>query len=272
MGLLSEWSKAADQWNPGSAPYILGDDVGWLKSDDIVTYHSWDEARQAPDFYGPDRKKDKRLHLGLLPVPFMGDLLNASIYVLMTNPGVTRDDYREYERPAFRRALLANLKQERLDGFLPFPYLDPQFDWHDGFKYWDKGRGLGKSIRELARVRGISEPEARTALGRKLAVIQVVPYHSANGPNDSKSLNSWPSVRLAGGFVRDTVVQRVRARESIVIAIRRVRSWDQYLPTDLSEEQGVMRSASAGEARSASLGPKSRWGGAILRHLRDTAW
>ena len=94
MGLLSEWSKAADQWNPGSAPYMLGDDVGWLKSDDIVTYHSWDEARQAPDFYGPDRKKDKRLHLGLLPVPFMGDLLNASIYVLMTNPGVTRDDYR----------------------------------------------------------------------------------------------------------------------------------------------------------------------------------
>ena len=42
MGLLSEWSKAADQWNPGSAPYMLGDDVGWLKSDDIVTYHSWD--------------------------------------------------------------------------------------------------------------------------------------------------------------------------------------------------------------------------------------
>ena len=105
----------------------------------------------------------------------------------------------------------------------------------------------------------------------KLAVIQMVPYHSANGPNDSKSLNSWPSVRLAGEFLRDTVVPRVRAREAIVIAIRRVRSWDQYLPTDLSVEQGVMRSASAGEARSASLGPKSRWGRAILRQLRGTS-
>ena len=269
MGLLGEWSRASDQWNSGSVPYMLGADAEWLKSYSTVTYRSWDEARQAPDFYSRDKSKDKRLHLGLLPVPFMGDLLNASVYVLMTNPGVTRKDYREHERPAFRRALLANLKQECLDGVLPFPYLDPQFDWHDGFEYWDVKRGLGKTIRELAMVRGMSEPEARTMLCGKLAVIQMVPYHSATGPDDSKWLNSWPSVRLAGEFVRDTVVHRVRVGEAIVIAMRRPRFWGQYLPTDLSEEQGVMRSANAGEARSASLGPESRGGRAVLRHLGE---
>ena len=161
MGLLREWSEAADQWNPGVAPFVLGADADLLKSYSSVMYRSWGEAMRASDFYVPDKGRDRRLHLGLIPIPFMGDLLNASIYVLMTNPGVTRDDYREYERPAFRRALLANLKQERLDGFLPFPYLDPQFDWHDGFKYWDKEHGLERTIGELARVRGMSEPEGR---------------------------------------------------------------------------------------------------------------
>ena len=269
MGLLGEWSRAAGQWDPVSTHYVLGADAECLKYYGSVTYRSWDEARQAPDFFIPNKGGDKRFHLGLLPVPFLGDLLNASIYVLMANPGVTPDDYREHEEPAFRRALLANLKQERLDGVLPFLYLDPQFHWHDGFEYWDKK--LGKTIRELSRVRGITEPEARAVLCGKLAVIQMFPYHSANGPGYSKRLNSWPSVRLAGEFVRDTVVPRVRAGEAIVIAIRRYneKNWGQYLPTDLSEEQGVMRSASAGAARSAALGPKSRWGRAILRHLGD---
>lgn len=243
----------------------------WLKSYSSVMYRSWGEARQALDFCGPDRKKDKRLHLGLLPVPFMGDLLNASIYVLMTNPSVTRVDYREYERPAFRRALLANLKQERLDGFLPFPYLDPQFDWHDGFNYWDKWCGLGRTIGELARVRGMSEPEGRAMLCNKLSVIQMVPYHSASGPGRSKWLNAWPSVRLAGEFLRDTVVPRVRSGEAIVLAMRRVKDWDQYLPAGLSDGQGVMRSANSGEARRVSLGPERRWGQAILRQLRGTS-
>ena len=271
MGLLREWSEAADQWNPGVTPFVLGADADWLKSYSSVIYRSWDEARQASGFYVPDKRRDRRLHLGLLPVPFMGDLRNASIYVLMANPGVKPDDYREHEESAFRRTLLANLRQERLDGVLPFPYLDPRFDWHDGFKYWDGDHGLGKTIGELARVWGIPEPEARAMLCDRLAVIQTVPYHSASGPRPSKWLNSWPSVRLAGEFLRDTVVPRVRSGEAIVLAMRRVKDWDQYLPTDLSDGQGVMRSANSGEAIGVSLGPNSRWGRAILRQLRGTS-
>ena len=271
MELLSEWSKASDQWNAGSPPYTLEADADFLKSYATVTYHSWDEARQAPNFYSPDRNRDRRLHLGLLPGPFVGDVLNASIYVLMTNPGVTRDDYREYEEPVFRRALLANLKLERLDGVLRFLCLDRQFAWHDGFKYWNSKVGLGKTVQELASRWGISEPEARTEIGDKLAVIQLFPYHSANGPSDSKWLNSLPSVRLAGEFVRDTVAKRVREKQAIVIAMRRVKRWNQYLPADLTEEQGVIRSVNAGEARAANLRPASRGGRAILRHLGATA-
>ena len=271
-GLIGAWSRAASQWEPGPPPYVLPADASFLESHGTVTYRSAEEAREAADFHFPDRSRDMRLHVGLLPVPFMGDLLNASVYVLMACPGVTRRDYEEYEQPAFRRALLANLKQERLDGFLPFPYLDPRFDWHDGFRYWNTGRGLGNTIGELSRRLGMSEAGARAMLCERLAVIQMVPYHSANAPRDNRALWSWPSVRLAGEFVRDVVVPRVRTGEAVVLPILRVRFWDQYLPAELGEEQGVMRSANAGESRSASLGPNSRWGQAILRRLGEGGW
>ena len=224
MELLEEWGRAAGNWDTGSAPFVLPADEGRLRYFDKAPLWSWEEARQAPDFYVPDKDKDRRFHLGLLPVPFMGDLRNASIYVLMTNPGVKPDDYRESEEDAFRDALLSNLKQEWLDGSLPFPHLDPRFDWHDGFVYWDKERGLRRTIVELARVRGISEPEARALLCDKLVVIQLVPYHSGVGPTDSDRPPDWPSARLAGEFLRDAVVPRVRSREAVLLVMRRLRS------------------------------------------------
>ncbi len=262
MDLLSEWRKAAGQWDAGPPPYILEADAGYLKSYPTVTYHSWDEAWQAPDFFCPDRSKDRRLHLGLLPGPFVGDLLNAQIYVLMTNPGLELGDYVEHEKTAFRSVLLANLKQEPLDSVLPFLCLDRQFAWHGAFKYWDSK--LWKTIQELASNLGISEPQARAKIGETLAVIQESPYHSATGPDDT---SSWPSVRLAGEFVRDTVTKRVRDKRAIVIAMRRVGWWNYYIPEDLGEDQGVIRSANSGEARAANLQPTSRAGRAILRHL-----
>ena len=270
MGLLEEWGRAAGNWDTGSAPFMLPADEGRLRYFDKAPLWSWEEARQAPDFYVPDKDTDRRFHLGLLPVPFMGDLRNASIYVLMTNPGVKPDDYRESEEDAFRDALLSNLKQEWLDGSLPFPHLDPRFDWHDGFVYWDKERGLRRTIVELARVRGISEPEARALLCDKLVVIQLVPYHSGAGPTDSDRPQDWPSARLAGEFVRDAVVPRVRSREAVLLVMRRLRSWGQYLPSDLSGEHGLFRPV-RGTERSAPMGPTSRAGRAILRHLGDTS-
>ena len=61
----------------------------------------------------------------------MGDMLNASIYVLMLNPGLGPGDYFEYKVPSFRQALLANLRQERITGVMPFVSLEvwPESHW-----------------------------------------------------------------------------------------------------------------------------------------------
>ena len=259
MSLLREWRN----WNPEDFPYVLNMDADLLGSPNwkpsVAKYRSWRKATGDPDFGKSD---DKRLHLGLIPVPFMGDMLNASIYVLMLNPGLGRGDYFEYKVPSLRRALIANLRQERKPGVVPFVCLDPRFAWHGGFGYWDQK--LMGVMEALAAFKGISLADARSMLGSELAVVQLVPYHSVG--SNQKALQQLSSVRLAKDFVRRRVAARVRAQEAIVIATRQVKIWDQCLPNDLCEEQGIIRYTAA-EARAASLSPKSSGGRAILRKL-----
>ena len=259
MSLLSEWRK----WDPKDFPYVLNMDADVLASpswkSSVAKYRSWRKAIRDPDFCKPN---DKRLHLGLIPVPFIGDMLNASIYVLMLNPGLGPGDYFEYKVPRLRRALIDNLRQKRRRGVMPFVFLDPRFAWHGGFGYWD--RRLKGVMEALAASKGMSLTDARSTLGSKLAVVQLVPYHSAEF--NQKALRQLPSVRLVKDFVRRRVAERVRAQEAIVIVTRQVKIWDQCLPEDLGEEQGIIRYAPK-DARAASLSPKKSGGRAILRQF-----
>ncbi len=261
MSLLCEWRK----WDPEKYPYVLDMDAAVLECDSwkprVVKHRSWEEATGAPDFC---MSGDKRLHLGLIPVPFIGDMRNASIYILMINPGLGPADYFEYKVPSFQQALRDNLRQEHKDGDIPLLFLDPQFAWHGGFGYWDqKLRGV---IEEFAASKCISLADARATLGRKLAVVQLVPYHSAVFGLSPKALKQLPSVRLAQDFGRQTVSERVRAQKAIVIVLRQVQTWNPYLRAKHREKEGVIRYEPA-EAIGASLSPKSRGGRAILRHL-----
>ena len=85
MDLLREWAA----WRAGAQPFMLEADRPILTSDrslrSLVTIGDWPSAHRADDFGAPG---DRRLHLGLLPQPFCGDLRRASIYVLLLNPGI----------------------------------------------------------------------------------------------------------------------------------------------------------------------------------------
>ena len=158
---------------------------------------------------------------------------------------------------AFGQALLVNLRQERIPGVMPFVCLDPRFAWHGGFGYWD--RKLKKVMEALAASKNMSLADARSTVGSKLAVIQLVPVSQRR--SNQKALRQLPSVHLAKDFVRRTVAKRVQAQEAIVIVMRQVKNWNQCLPDDLQEDHGVVRYTAS--ARAASLSPDSSGGRAI---------
>ncbi len=255
MSLLSTWAR----WRPRKPPFVLDEDREILLSDrsarNIVTYSGWREAHARPDFGAPG---DRRLHLGLLPIPFVGSLRTADIYVLLLNPGLGSTDYfGEYERPEFRRHRLATLRQ-RFGRAQPFGELDPRFAWHGGYSWWHQK--LSSVIQQLADHRDLSFAEARAHLGRRLAAIELLPYHSTSFRDGGQWLRRLPSVQLARSFVHDTVLPKVKRGEATLIVTRKAALWQ------LPKHPGVVVYRGA-EARAAHLSPKSKGGRAILRRL-----
>lgn len=256
MDLLREWAK----WKPGSPPFVLESDRAVLNSGRssrlVVTFRNWSEAHRAPDFCAP---KDPRLHLGLLPQPFFGNLRRASIYVLLLNPGMgAHDYYGEYEVAKYRRALLANLKQRFGPGSASFLFLDPQYSWHGGFTWWH-GK-LSGVIETLANTWSVPFGIARAHLARELASIELVPYHSSSFRDGGGWIRRLHSVALAGAFVHDVVLPRVRQGKAIVIVTRQAKVWN------LPKHSRIVR-YSGQQARAAHLSPDSPGGKAILNHL-----
>lgn len=90
MELLTAWHD----WEFNSQPYLLGGDDLLLSKPrsraQVAIHSSWESFIGEEDFGVPG---DTRFHLGLVPVPFAGDIERAKVIVLLLNPGLEPDDY-----------------------------------------------------------------------------------------------------------------------------------------------------------------------------------
>lgn len=256
MDLLTAWAD----WNAIDHPYIFPSDRFLLESkrsvDATIVWRSWKEAYQHPEFAKPG---DTRLHLGLLPQPFIGDLKRASVFILLLNPGLGPGDYfGEYMVKEFRSALVANLKQDFSGNVSPFLFLDPQFAWHGGFNWW-QGK-LAGVITQLSSSWNTSFAVARERLASELASIELFPYRSGSFRDADSWLTQLASVKLARSFVTDFVLPKVRENEAVLVITRKVKNWG------IVPEKGVVQYSHT-EARAAHLTPNSRGGSAILEFI-----
>lgn len=240
-----------------SAPYTLpGDEVLRASSKWAHPYLSLDKFNQSPAF----GSSDTQLHLGLLPVPFVGDLQRATVYILLLNPGFAPIDYYAEEHSKdYRDALIRNVRQDHDGSAYPFVFLDPRFSWHEGFAYWHgRLRGI---VKMLAHTRGLSYQAALSHLARATCAIELLPYHSASFGIPSKVLATLASVRLVQRFVEEVLVPKARAGRAVLVVTRGASLWR------VREDDNIVV-YSGGEPRGAYLGPKTRGGAAIARHLQ----
>lgn len=169
-------NKLVDAWKqfqPIHPPYLLnGDEVVLDHPEKYCRVEGWNGYVTTADFGAPSRISP--LHLDLLPIPFVGNLETATVFLLMLNPGFGPHDYfGEYQVSEYRAALLDNLRQTQGNSFL---FLDPKFSWHGGYGYWHSK--LGKLIAEFANRTAISYGAARHFMQSKVVVLELAPYHS----------------------------------------------------------------------------------------------
>lgn len=220
-----------------------------------VVHSGWEAFAQCPSFGSPD----SRVHLGLLPTPFAGALDAASVVVLMLNPGLNPVDYfAEYRVPAFREAVLSNLRQPQNHASHPNLFLNPEFSWHSGFAYWHgKFREL---IAKHAAAHSCSLAESLRVFSQSVAFLELYPYHSESFRLPHSVTSQLRSAKLAHSYAHEVLLPRARRGEVLLLVTRQARAWG------LIADPNVIV-YSRGEARGAHLTPRSRGGEAILRRI-----
>lgn len=219
-------------------------------------YSTTEDYVSSEDFGNPG----SLLQLGLLPVPYAGDLAKADIFILLLNPGFdTVDIYGENDVSDFREATTRMLNQDLANEEFPFIFLNPKFCWSGGYRWWE--RKLHDVAATYANTKGVSYLEALRVVSQHLVAIELIPYHSASSPPGA--VRKAPSAIEAQRFVKEVILPRARLGQVTVIVTRQAATWGL---TASKGEPGIVV-YDGGHARGASLSTNSAGGQAILRRL-----
>lgn len=257
---MTEIIEAWRDWHrEGASGLLKGDHALSTAPDKLCDIRGWDA------FVGGDQwaSKTDRVHLGLLPMPYVGSLATARVFVLLLNPGFSPLDYfGEYRVPEYRTALSDCLVQNEASDSRGFYFLTPESSWHSGFRYWHS-KLLGV-VEEFSHTAGMPLVEAFAFVRRHLAAIELVPYHSESFGLSDRVVRDLRSVQLAQKYVREVVLPRAARGDATVVITRKAREWG-VEPGDRVIVYG------SSEARAAHLSPNSRGGRAILDAMLEAA-
>jgi hypothetical protein len=109
------------------------------------------------------RKKNLTIHTKLCPMPFVGDIFNAKVYILQANPGLMLPPLAKEPVPIEKRNkdfknLIENcLKLKFEDMSYPFYFLDPKI-WHINGSVWWRNN-LEPILQRLAEDKGDIETD-----------------------------------------------------------------------------------------------------------------
>ncbi len=217
--LIKFWQEL--DTNPNKGCYIHPDEKIILKS------------YKDPFFKGEDKDNynkttdNKKLHIDLLPSPYMGDIRNAKVYILMNNPGIGQQDkekkhflgeYDDHANPALWRALSATLKQdfncEELSEY-KFLFLNPIFQNTSGGRYII--RKLNKCISLYDQLKQ-NNSDGLKVFSNNICFLQMYPYHSGNNPE--KFQNNCKSHLMAMDYYKNLLEPLCYKEDILILVVR----------------------------------------------------
>ena len=160
--------------------------------------------------FNESAKDETRIHVDLLPEPFIGRL-DAPIVLLSLNPGYSEGDSECHRDPLFRRLSLDNLRQRPMEH--PFFLISPDIQ-APGRRWWEK------------KLAGLLRLAPRDVVARRLLCVEYFGYHSRRFAHAGLSL---PSQDFAFQLVRDAV-----RRRAIIVLMRSRKLWFSKV-TELAE-------------------------------------
>ena len=157
----------------------------------------------------------------LLAHPFLGDVENASIYILMNNPGFSTSDYiDEIENTDYVELVEKNLKFNS-ECFFP---IHENAKNTGGFNYWTQKGRIKNIVDELTLLNNKSNHENFELVKKSICLVESIAYHSCNKPNDE--LYNLPSSLLTKRFVNEYVFDKVKNKQAMCFVWRSASFFD----------------------------------------------
>lgn len=234
--LVDFWRKAPLD----VAPYVHPEDVDILKKYRHGQYFNY-QLLDIESFDQPgEHQTDPRfLHLSLLPVPYVGNLEKADVFILMTNPGFGGIEYK-WESGASRQDVIRkNCHQYFQEGESPFLFAREGWKNHPGYNYWKDNM---KVLREL-------DLDFEVFMQR-VAILQMVAYHSKDATMLGRLPQNLPSSRIAAQYAQ-TLYERAKGEEILLLVKRQVKNWGF---DELCESNNIVISRQPFEYRSSHFG------------------
>lgn len=239
-------------------PYVLEADKQYVNNNETsLFYNSYEEYIKN---IGKAKENPNKFHLGLLPIPYLGNIRTAKVLILMANPGFGPSDYKaEYGKDNFRESYIDNLRQE-VDGDFPFISLNPKYSWHGGFEYWEEK--FSDTIDELMLRSGKSYLDILKFIANNVAVLELIPYHSKQG----RFISDLPSSKMILDFVHTELVPRARKGEILIVVTRKIKEWGFKEIANENQCENICVYDKT-QARSAHLSKNSKGGKRIVNFL-----
>ncbi len=212
---------------------------------DVINYHDFIHHEK----FGNVKNE---LHFNLLPEPYVGDIKNATIYILLLNPGFSIADYYVESKDDLRQSILNSIKQEFKDEEYPLIWLNPKYLWTPGGQWTErKLKDLICHVKETNE--NYSYSDALKHVSKKVAIIQLVPYHSKSF-GLGKRMMKMESVNRIKKFVKNDIIKKAEKDKACIIQTRSISEWNLNLHKDNTKNIIIY---DRGQRRSASLSEKS---------------
>jgi len=179
-----------------------------LDNMDDIPFVEW--VRHESDNY------NYHFHKNFVPVPYVGNIEEARILVLMTNPGYAPSNYEEEHPPSLLvREELKTLRGQRSGQWC----LDSQLSRTNGYSYWEPvwkqiAIDLTKDLPE------INMKKAYDLISRYVAIVQLIPYHSKDA-RLTKRVLELESVQQA----RQWIIRDALPTKDLIVVRRKRREW-----------------------------------------------
>ncbi len=167
-----------------------------------------DEDKEEITKFNYEIKEDYKIHLELLPEPFLGNP-KSNIVLLNLNPGYHDEDFQFHNNNSyFIEILKKNLSHKEQN--YPFYLLNPKIAESPGYKWWSL------KLKSLIQKVGIEK------VANELFCIEFFPYHS-------KKYKSINKILFSQEYNFNLLKESIK-RNALIIIMRSSNKWLEFIP------------------------------------------